>query len=385
MVQRHFHIGTQTTKSSGGRRSSARISGAIPTDGGEKPSEKSSQELLGPEIPQKIRAKIEEWHAAKLKKALPFFHSIRRSINVSRSGRKASFWSETGERLEVRRYALPENGKWIDVVAGQSLEPAVVRNEEHPYGRQTTADLHWYSIWAGLDNWERRPPTIRKTFGEKNPGPLKATDDTSRARMTQSSRKGLKRTPGLLLEGDSSQKPAKRARTANESHNTDAIQLSTPTQIEEPRATGPGPSEPGPSGPNIIPPVEATATAPTTDSHMEDSEPDEFDLEMYIQDHVFLEFHTPDHNKVRRKFFSFCDSVQKLFAQAAAGNLFGQIATARTLVADIPCHDGMSPTIFDRDEDDFTGFVNAIKAASWWKVENGKMLGECIIKITVLY
>ena len=107
------------------------------------------------------------------------------------------------------------------------------------------------------------------------------------------------------------------------------------------------------------------------------STPSDFDA--HIKNNTALIFFSARNQRVRTRTFAACDTIQKLFAQATAGEVFNR-EQSRVLEVQLEINgkDEELPIVED-DEQDYNDFVSQLQSSSSWEFVDGRVEGECIV------
>ena len=119
------------------------------------------------------------------------------------------------------------------------------------------------------------------------------------------------------------------------------------------------------------------------------SVPHSTDIREHAQNNVVCLFYSNRSPAPRVRLLSACDSVEKLFAQATAGELFEdgakQLSKAKVLVARFGNTTGTTQTkmaIVENDEEDFETLIKAIvEDTGWWTISKGAVRSSGTIEI----
>jgi hypothetical protein len=303
-------------------------------------------------LPQNIKQLIHQWcdrvgPSVRLE-SLPFVTGNHPSTLICTARGRPVVWEyKDGSKLTVSMYPLRGtefkrgggDRNRVIVAQGPSLEPSVIAYfQTRSLGEQAS-----YRIWKGIggdkDGFES-VCSVKKIFLAKaapvkkgNPVPWSqdAEPDVKSAKSDLAPHKRKRPDDdldSLLMTGQS---PSKRLRTRNR---------------DPPSITRPPPSA----------------------------------ITKHIQNNTVFLFYSLSYKNPRVRLFSACDTVQKLFAQALAGDLFddsggtapkgsptgGRVLSFRFGGIRNEMETSKDILVVEEDEQDFEALVRAIEARDWW-------------------
>jgi hypothetical protein len=117
--------------------------------------------------------------------------------------------------------------------------------------------------------------------------------------------------------------------------------------------------------------------------------PDDTQVREHMENNVVCLFYSPQSQAPRVRLFSACNTVQKLFGQATAGDLFDEEGKSNSgtqvLLVKLGNMLGGELTkmaVLKDDEEDFEAFVKAlIKETTWWTISEGAVQGSGTVEI----
>ena len=298
---------------------------------GEKPSK--TYTLHGSTLPKHIIDEVEAWHKKKsAQSSLPFTtqHGPE-SLKSGKGGRPAHFVYKDGSLLDVRMHTLTMGKRQMNVIvaSGANLKPSIVSATKNWGSDGKTRISTFYRIWIGLsgdgEGFADGMPVTKRFKAAANSeatGTVGITSSSSHKRTIPSGNKGL--VLGRRSRSDFSPLP----RSVHCMKNPDLQKL---------------------------------------DSH--------------ILNNAVMLFYAKKAETPRVRLLSACNSVEKLFAQAQAGDVFEQSA-GRANVLSIRLPGLQRPIhVVEEDEEDFDRMIEAIKTIECWSEEAGEITGSCTVEI----
>jgi len=363
----------------------------------------SSSARIGPpsqSIPPLLRVKLEEWYAKNGQKVPPPATNITSDPNTSHKGQPALAWVHipTGENLTVRVYNLDDGeysahrtSKRILVAEGPTLGPLIIK-----YGGYAASNHGiGYKIWTGIQGedaagFERKFSIIKLFTNNGNSQKVKETKPTLASKPEPARSRPL--------ASISSKRPSDISSSANDTASRrDSKSLRPRNSI-----TAPAKFEPTSLAETkrrdfphwkkrkrdevedevdassllnsfLSPAVEKARTpttekaAPPTSSHPRPQQSSSFTT--HIKTNAVLLFYPKSGTTPRIRLFGACDSAQKLFAQAHAGDVFGSDAGngVRVLAVRFGGEHHKARSLVEDDEQDFGDLLAAIEAADCWR------------------
>ena len=311
-------------------------------------------------MPESIQKLLNEWcdQPGHSLESLPCATSTPNHTILRTSGGRPVVWEHVnGEKLKINMYPLEgarlKNGtqKNIVVAQGPSLKPCIIAYCRR--GDQIDAVTYriWYGVGGDTDGFEIGC-SVNKIFlpkAKQAPKPAPASDS-----VQVSKRKSLSRF--------------KKAATDERSVNVEPTTRTRkrPSDELEPRlTTSQSPSKQlrtGERGSDALPRPLPSA------------------IKKHIQNNAVLLFCSQSSQTPRVRLFAACNTVQKLFAQAMAGDLFddsggdgsrssgsgGKVLTFRFGGARKVTEAAKNVLVVEDDEEDFDALVGAIEAKDWW-------------------
>ena len=332
----------------------------------------------------------------------------------STGGRPTEWHHKDGERLDVKLYGLPD----IKCKKGYSYRAIVASGPTHgPYliwyaGRTSTGAT--YKIWYGLSGGD--------TYGfEETASILKGSKvaDTTASVATAPGQVG--REANNNKNKTAQKKNAKKPENptwARQSYTADGTARIT-TNVLRPKPAPPQTCVPDISSEyrksshlstshkrkrhsaeptdynkllasfsRTVEPAahgsQASRQAPQLASHRPDTQVPPEGLDQHIQNNAVFLFYPAQHpaqQQPRVRLFTACNSSQKLFAQALAGDLFAGPSSTKVLSVRIGGQTESRAVVQD-DELDFQDLVTAIKGARCWAGDKeGLVVGSCTVEV----
>ena len=104
-------------------------------------------------------------------------------------------------------------------------------------------------------------------------------------------------------------------------------------------------------------------------------------LEEHVRNNAVLLFFCTHSETPRVRLFHTCDSVQKLFAQALAGELFDESRRGPKILSVKLAGQHKACKVVEDDEDDLESLQSAITRQSCWRILGGKIEGSCTVEV----
>jgi hypothetical protein len=325
-------------------------------------------------LPQNIKQLVHQWcdrvgPSVKLE-SLPFATGNHPSTLIrTPTGRPVAWEYKDGSKLTVSMYPLRGtefklgggDKNRVIVAQGPNLEPSVIAYL-HTGSMEKQAS---YRIWKGIggdkDGFESgcsvkkiflaKTANVGKTARKNKAAPVKKRNPLPRFQDAEPDVKSAKSDPA----------PHKRKRPDDD---PDSILMTGQSPSKQLRTRDRNP-------PSITRPPPSAITK-------------------HIQNNTVFLFYSPSYKNPRVRLFSACDTVQKLFAQALAGDLFddsggtapkGSPTGSRVLSFRFGGIRKVMETsknilVVEEDEEDFEALVRAIEARDWWTSgKSGDLVG----------
>jgi hypothetical protein len=279
-------------------------------------------------IPAKIRKAINEWCLFQGSgHPLPFVTKTKdHNFTSSCSGRPAYFKHDNGTLLDVSTYPLgsqrPQDyGSNIIVANGPGSGPFLILVSNTGEGIGRSGCVYYYT-WIGLNgdvDGFADTFTIAKYFGK-----LPKTKDGGNLGARKPSHK---RVSDIAAPAPS---PPKRHR------------LST-----------------------------------SADRSLKDSP----NLDEHVRNNAVLLFFSTSSKTPRVRLLATCDSVQELFAQALAGDLFDESKRGPKILFILLAGQQIACKVVRDDVDDFESLITAIKGLNCWSIAGDTIEGSCTVEV----
>ena len=107
------------------------------------------------------------------------------------------------------------------------------------------------------------------------------------------------------------------------------------------------------------------------------------ELVQHIHNNVAFLFFAKSGGAPRVRLLSTCDSVQKVFAQALAGDVFADTSGSGTRVLALASGwvQRQTRSLVEDDDEDFEDFVTALKMLDCWVKEEGSLQGSLTVEV----
>lgn len=370
--------------------------------GGSHPSvPKGKIGTLADSIPEQLKSKLEAWMAKHGRSYPPCTsHFPDRLLHQSSAGAAATWWHASGEQMEPqgcpidgRAYTASEASlKRIIVVQGPTRGPYIIRY----YKAYNNSEAIGYRIWEGFNYGDdlgfERGCSIFKSLGNRRPtredirrwqsglghkrghpnGSVKSgithhtpahwaskqdakLDDQTTLRPRSSIAAPLKYVPSKVSEHrrpDYPHKPAvKRKRDDYDDEDRESLLNSFMSPAAE----------------KIPQPLKVSSQ----------------ELVDHVKNNVVLLFFPQSGGVPRVRLLGSCDSVQRLFAQALAGDVLTDGGGSGTKVLALTFGGGQnkSRSLVEDDDQDFDDLITALKALDCWVMEDGFLQGSLTVEV----
>ena len=372
--------------------------------------ETSSNTASATAMPAEVKEKLEAWYAKHGRYLPPCASTALPDKLYSRnaSGEMAFFVHKSGVRLQACMYPIDNvqlrKGEWpkqrIIVVTGPSRGPYIIR-----FTTQQNSALigSGYKIWLGVNGGDKdgfesqasvykQYPSTGKVHAKVKPKVKKAINpkpivgglgfkgnqfyhadgtpkrDVKRRHPTS----GQTLTAANSSEAYSSEKtrsnydfrPAKRQKHAEESPADYTKLLAAFSTHGDPT-----------SGRVRAMPVPGDQTTGRATGR------NQGELEDHIRNNAVCLFYAKDSPQPRARLFSTCNSVEKLFAQAIAGDVFQEGTKAAKVLSVRIGGQQKAVGIVETDEEDFENLVQALMQASHWIPSKNGYQGSCTVEV----
>jgi hypothetical protein len=371
------------------------------------PQDKHKVGALSESIPEAIRLQIEAWMSVHGRIAPPCTcHMVEALLRASLSGVRASWWHVSGEKLEPSLHPLEEGrqGPRLIVMHSRTFGPFIVR-----YLKGVLGEAVAYQAWKGVEGVDARgfeagcsvykvqstvvttPEKLRKWQAYAQSGAARS-NNKNKARsarttpLSQSSHyAGDLNGNGHITRTETGNEPAKSLRPRD---SIVAPSKFLPANLAETRRANYPPSihrkrkrdeDEDDDGETLLhsfmsPAAEKIPQAPRVSTA---------ELLEHIKNNVVLLFFPKVDGPPRVRLLGSCDSVQKLFAQALAGDVFGNSGGSGTKVLGMTFGGGQnkSRSLVEDDDQDFEDLIAALSRLDCWVVEDGLLQGSITVEI----
>jgi hypothetical protein len=361
---------------------------------------------LSTDVPPVIQAQLEAWYLRYGRVAPPcattaFAHNLHKS---GKAGAAAHWVHKSGENLRVTMYRL-ENiqlnktgmpRQKIIVAQGPTHGPFIVC-----YTTQKNMEVSGsaYRIWQGVGGEDKNgfelQPSVYKVFGMAK----KAASKAKRPAKTASIHKrGLKGNQFYQANGTPKSSGATRGK-AKASSSTMSVNELAPrdtwkqeSNYEVRTSKRLKLNEESPANYSKLLAASSTSAEPTLScnqgeqpSHnrlwMNSSPIDSNQLVEHIQNNAVFLFYSKNFPQPRARLFTGCNTIQKLFAQALAGDVFDNETTAGKVLSIRVAGEQKAKAVVEDDEQDFDDIVDTLKGAACWVSKNGLIEGSCTVEV----
>jgi hypothetical protein len=315
-------------------------------------------------LPQNIKQLIHQWcdrvsPSVKLE-SLPFATGNHPStLTRTPTGRPIVWEYKDGSKLTVSMYPLrgtefklgggDKNG--VIVAQGPNLEPSVIAYlHTGSIGKQVSYRI-WKGIGGGKDGFESGS-SVKKIFLAKTANVGKTARKNKAAPVNK--RNPLPRFQDAepdMKSAMSDPSPHKRKRPDDDPDSILTTSQSPSKQLRTRDRNPPSITRPPPSA-----------------------------ITKHIQNNTVFLFYSPSYKNPRVRLFSACNTVQKLFAQALAGDLFddsggtapkgsptgGRVLSFRFGGIRKEMETSKNILVVEEDKEDFEALVRAIETRDWW-------------------
>lgn len=371
------------------------------------PQDKHKVGALSESIPEAIRLQIEAWMSVHGRIAPPCTcHMVEGLLKASLSGVRASWWHVSGEKLEPSLHPLEEGrqGPRLVVMHSPTLGPFIVR-----YLKGVLGEAVAYQAWKGVEGVDARgfeagcsvykvQSTVVTTTEKLRKWQAYAQSGAARSNNKNKARSA--RTPplsqsshyaddsngnGHITRTETGNEPAKSLRPRD---SIVAPSKFLPANLAETRRANYPPSiyrkrkrdeDEDDDGESLLhsfmsPAAENIPQAPRVSTA---------ELLEHIKNNVVLLFFPKADGPPRVRLLGSCDSVQKLFAQALAGDVFGNSGGSGTKVLGMTFGGGQkkSRSLVEDDDQDFEDLIAALSRLDCWVVEDGLLQGSITVEI----
>ena len=356
---------------------------------------------LADSIPEQLKSKLEAWMAKHGRSYPPCTsHFPDRLLHHSSTGATATWWHASGEQMKPQGYSVDSRAstaseaslKRIIVVQGPTRGPHIIRY----YKSCSNSEAVAYRIWEGVNHGDdlglELGCSVFKVLGNLSP----TQEDIRRWQSGPVHTKGYK--IDSVKSGRSHHTPAHWASKQD-------ANLNNQTALR-PRSSIAAPSQYVPSTvseyrrPHY--PHRPTVKRKRDDYDEADREsllnsfmspaaekiPQPLsvsspELEDHLKNSVVLLFFPQSGGAPRVRLLGRCDSVQKFFAQALAGDVFLDGGGPGTKVLALTFGGGQtkSRSLVEDDDQDFDDLITALKALDCWAMEDGFLQGSLTVEV----
>jgi hypothetical protein len=347
-------------------------------------------------MPPAIQALLNAWYAVHGRGTLPCATSTIPEFLYSRnvSGETAYFVHRSGEHLKVRMYPLSDgqisktaqSKQRIIVAQGPTQGPFIIKYASQKNGRMTGTS---YKIWRGVnggdkDGFEVKPSVHKryKSTGTEPPKPTKhvkkvppkkagsrgnqlyAADSMAKAHTNSKSRPNAAAENGSTRRSSYEFRPSKRLKQDEESPANYSKLLAAFSSSAEPTSSRKQGEQSSHRG------------------MQQESRPMESDQVIeHMQNNAVFLFYPKTSPQPRARLFRVCSTMQKLFAQALAGEVFDEDTTAAKVLSVRVAGQQKAKAVVEDDEQDFEDVVEALKEAPCWVTTNTGISGSCTVEV----
>jgi hypothetical protein len=358
------------------------------------------------EIPPVIQAQLEAWYL-RYGRVTPPCATTAFAQNLYKSGKAgtAAHWvHKSGENLQVSMYRL-ENVKLnktgmprqkVIVAQGPTHGPFIVC-----YTTQKGMELSGsaYRIWQGVGGEDKNgfelQPSVYKVFGMAKKAASKAKRPVKTASIHKRGFKGNQfyQANGTPKSGEATRGKAKASgstMSANELAPRNTWKQQSNYEVRTSKRLKL--NEENPASHSKLLAAFPSSAEPTLSydqggqpSHnrlwMNSSPIDSNQLAEHIQNNAVFLFYSKKSPQPRARLFTGCNTIQKLFAQALAGDVFDDETTAGKVLSIRVAGQQKAKAVVEDDEQDFDDIVDTLKGAACWVSKNGLIEGSCTVEV----
>ena len=329
------------------------------------------------EMPPEAKAQLDAWYAIRGRGMPPCATSTPPEYLNSRnvSGEPSYFIHKSGELLKVCTYSLsdvliPKNTpskQRIIVAQGRTQGPFIIKFASQKNLRNIGTS---YKIWRGVKGGDKNGfepiPSVFKRYKSTGSKPKKPTHDVKKVALKTTG--GFRGNQFYAADGT-----PKSGIDSKNDLNVTSLSAQTSSYDFRPSKRQKQDEESSANYSKLL--AAFSSSAEPTSSHREDF------IEHMQNNAVFL-FYSKKSPQPRARLFSACNTMQKLFAQALAGDVFDQDMTAAKVLSMRVAGQQKPKAVVEDDEQDFEDVVEALKAASCWvSSKDGKTSGSCTVEV----
>jgi hypothetical protein len=355
---------------------------------------------LSTELPPVIQAQLEAWYLRYGRVVPPcattaFAHNLYKS---GKAGAAAHWVHKSGENLQVCMYRL-ENVQLnktgmprqrIIVAQGPTYGPFIVC-----YTTQKNMEVSGsaYRIWQGVGGEDKNgfelQPSVYKVFGTAK----KAASKTASVHKRGFKGNQFYQANGTPKSGGATREKAKASgstMSANELTPRNTWKQQPNYEVRTSKRLKLNEESPANYSKSLT--TFSSSTEPALSynqgeqpSHsrlwMNSSPIDSNQLVEHIQNNAVFLFYSKKSPQPRARLFTGCNTIQKLFAQALAGDVFDDETTAGKVLSIRVAGQQKAKAVVEDDEQDFDDIVDTLKGAACWVSKNGLIEGSCTVEV----
>ena len=334
-------------------------------------------------MPPDIKAKLDAWYAVHGRVIPPCATSTIPEFLYSRnvSGELAYFVHKSGERLDVCMYPLfdvqvvkaSQSKQRVIVAHGPTQGPFIIRYASQKNGPMTGTG---YKIWLGVNGGDKDgfelKPSVHKRY--KSTG-------TETPKSTQHAKKkvGLKKggfRGNQFYEADGTPNSDTDSKRTHMAASSAAESIANPKSSYDFRPSK-RPKEGGDT------PANYNKLLAAFSSNAAQRKPSNLNQVIeHIQNNAVFLFYSKKSTQPRARLFSMCNTLQKLFAQTLAGDVFDDDTTGAKILSIRVAGQPKAKAVVEDDEQDFDDVVEELKAAPCWvRTASGEISGSCTVEV----
>ena len=344
------------------------------------PDDKEDGDVPSPaSMPLEAKAQLEAWYAVHGRVMPPCATSSPAAYLGSRnvSGERAYFIHKSGERLKVRMYSLsdvqlPKNAKAkqnVIVAEGPTQGPSLIKFASQRSTREFgTSYKIWHGVRGGDKDGFERIPSVYKRYNSTGTKAAKQTHDGKRVALTKKTKLGFRGNQFYAADGTPKVGAQSQSRSVAASPDIQNFNYNFRPSKRQKQ------DDEGPASYNKLLAAFSSSAEPTSNQMQ--------GVVGHMQNNAVFLFYSQKSPQPRARLFRACNTMQKLFAQALAGDVFDQDTSAAKVLSMRVAGQQKAMAVVEDDEQDFEEVVDALKAASCWvSRKDGEVSGSCTVEV----
>ena len=360
-------------------------------------------------LPAELNELLEGWYARHGRVKAPCATSSHPQFfqEFAKSGRKASWLHKSGVPLKIQLYYV-DNIKTkkdgitykVIVAEGAGIGPYLIN-----FYKSVTTSIE-YRIWYGTrgpgdQNGFEMETSVYKVpdgSGVPAPRPVAPSQVSYKAKAKKTPIGGINPKPGFkgnhLYHADGRPKPRRKSDRQAAPRQLVETEVDPGNPITRRRtmdAAGP-PSkrlrrdDEVPADYNKLLASFSSSTKDEQRASLQRSvkpAPEEDELDSHVANNAVFLFYSLHTAVPRARLFSACSTVQKLFAQALAGDVFDESSAATKVLSVRVAGQQKKVCVVEGDEQDYEDMVNLLKEADCWYDSREGLQGSCTVEVRV--